>query len=147
MPYDAANSPVAESSHQKFDWEERLFENYHVGVHRLVFLIRRYPLLATLIMSIWILFGRKETANFDIGKQESNQNMTIFVTTVASLFGIVLGIRNHGNQHKSALFQIINRLISLSMSLIGEITTFVFGLIAIINLAKQVISIRIYLSS
>lgn len=41
----------------KFNWEERLFENHYIGIHRMVFLVRKFPALAGLIISIWILFG------------------------------------------------------------------------------------------
>ncbi|KAI6217659.1 hypothetical protein M3Y99_01755800 [Aphelenchoides fujianensis] len=120
----------------KFDWEERLFENYHVGVHRVIFLLRKFPALAALIASIWVLYGRHEAAKFQIYTHERNQNLTVFVTTLFSLIGIAFGVRNHANQHKSALSQIVYRLGSLTTSLFGEVTAFIFGLIAIIKLGQ-----------
>ncbi|KAI6226718.1 hypothetical protein M3Y95_00650300 [Aphelenchoides besseyi] len=128
-----ATSPVP----PKFDWEERLFENYHVGVHRVIFLVRRFPALAAFIAAIWVYFGRNGAAGFDLLPTEKNQNITVFVTTLASLVGVMLGVRNHSNDHKSAMSQIVFRLSSLFTSLVGEITAIVFGLIAIIKLGKQ----------
>ncbi|KAI6191080.1 hypothetical protein M3Y97_00188900 [Aphelenchoides bicaudatus] len=141
MPEETPPAVVTEIKNaapvHKFDWEQRLFENYHIGIHRLVFLVRRFPALVALLTSIWILFGRKQTANFDLQQQEVNQNISLFTAALVSLIGIIFGVRNHGNLHKSALSQTISRLCSLFMSAVGEITTFVFGLIAIINLGKQ----------
>jgi len=150
LPVVNVNDGVQTTSVQKFDWEERLFENYHIGIHRLIFIIRKFPSLVALIITIWVLFGRNQSANyfslgdgastnstFILDQQEKNQNISVFVTAVVALIGVVFGIRNHGNQNKSAVSQIISRLGSLTLSVVGEITSFVLGLIAIINLAKQ----------
>jgi hypothetical protein len=52
------------------------------------------------------MFKRKQTAGFDLSQYEVNQNWSVFVSMAVALLGIIFGVRNHGNQHKSALNQV-----------------------------------------
>jgi len=84
-----------------------------------------------------VLFGRRELAGFPLAAREVNQCLCVFVTALLTLLTIAFGIRNHGNSHQAALSQVLYRLAALFLSLIGEIASLTFGLIALIWLAKE----------
>lgn len=112
-----------------------LYENEYIGHHRFIYTVNRLPALISVVISLWILYGKMDS---DLRKRNETLEAILALTTgLFILAGELYGLHNHNNSHKHAFIQTLARAVHLALKIPLSIATIVFSLLAIYDIKEE----------
>ena len=118
------------------DWEAILHNIQEIGIHRFLTMIKKFPAIGLILVSIWIVWGRG--FNTELKSIEKNMGISGIVGGVITAIGVTLTSQHHSNNKNSAKYQTWRRIIVSMINGLCAVAVIVFGAVALSDLHSKV---------